>query len=455
MRKTKPKEKVLEQALRLAERSWFLMEKHRASLSSSLYAAAQRDGSTVEETRTALRILGELFRRKNAVKRTSLRLVGSMKREIKPPALRFLNIYVSEIAYGSSDRRKNSALRLARTGRRAFGVRPLQDVEPYLGRVLRIKPQETDSTLDPVSRDALTYFHPKWFVNYATKLLGRSQAIKLMKHSNHQAPTYLTVNPLRGYEEECLEQLSSEGIAVRRDRRLPSTYILDSSRKPLRLTEGYKRGLFFVMDLASQFCVHAASPQRRMTVLDVCAAPGAKTALMAFLMRNKGRIISIDSSLKRLQTLEKNLRRVGGDIVHPLLADATKPLPARRTMDLVLVDPPCSGTGIYWRAPAQKWRYSRRSLARFNRVQSLILRNSAEAVRPGGRLVYSTCSIATEEDEMVVERFLAEHPEFKIEEINPRIGQPGLRGLSACRRLYPHIHGANGSFVAVMSRERR
>ncbi|NIN69426.1 MAG: 16S rRNA (cytosine(967)-C(5))-methyltransferase RsmB, partial [Anaerolineae bacterium] len=86
----------------------------------------------------------------------------------------------------------------------------------------------------------------------------------------------------------------------------------------------------------------------------VCAAPGAKTALMAFLMRNKGRIISVDSSPRRLQTLEKNVRRVGVDIVHPLLADATKPLPARRTMDLVLVDPPCSGTGIYWRAPAQK-----------------------------------------------------------------------------------------------------
>jgi len=191
-----------------------------------------------------------------------------------------------------------------------------------------------------------------------------------------------------------------------------------------------------------------------MSVLDVCAAPGAKTALTAFLMKNRGRIYSIDSSPKRMRVLEKNVRRVGADIVHPLLADATKPLPVRRTMDVVLVDPSCSGTGIYWRAPTQKWRYGQRSLARFSGIQHRILHNAAETVKPGGRLVYCTCSITLEENEIVIERFLRQHPEFKVEEIGPKIGQPGLRGLSACRRLYPHLHEANGSFIAAMVPDR-
>jgi len=454
LREIMPEGKVLERALRLVEGSWFLMEKRRDSVHSSLYSTARRAGSTIEETRAALRILNGVFRRKNAVDRMSSQLVGQGKPEIKPLTLRFLKIYVSEIVYGPPDGREHNALELARAARTTFGARSLQAVEPHLGRVLRIKPQELDPTLDPTSRDALRYFHPKWFVNYATRLLGRSEAVRLMKHNNRQTPTYLTLNPLRGYEEDCLEQLSSEGVVVRRDRRLPFTYILVSCPKPLRLTEGYSRGLFFVMDFASQFCVHAASPHRGMSVLDVCAAPGAKTALMAFLMKNRGRIYSIDSSSKRMRVLEKNVRRVGVDIVHPLLADATKPLPARRTMDVVLVDPSCSGTGIYWRAPTQKWRHGQRSLARFSGIQHRILHNAAETVKPGGRLVYCTCSITLEENEFVIERFLRQHPEFKVEEIGPKIGQPGLRGLSACRRLYPHLHEANGSFVAAMVPDR-
>lgn len=454
MREPTSQGKVLQQALRLAERSWFLMERRRTSIDSSLYSTAHQFGSTIEETMAALRILSELFRRKNGVNRISQKLVGPRKPEIKPLALRFLKIYVSEIVYGAPDRRRTNALKLARAGRMAFGEKSLRDVEPYLGRVLGIEPPELEFNLDSPSRDALRYFHPRWFVNYATRLLGRTEAIRLMKHSNHQAPTYITVNPLKGYEEDCLEQLSSEGVVVRRDRRLPSSYILESYLKPLRLTESYRRGLFFVMDFASQFCVHAASPRKRMSVLDICAAPGAKTALMAFLMRNKGLIYSIDSSPKRTRILKENIRRVGVDIVHPLLTDATKTLPVRRMMDLVLVDVPCSGTGIYWRVPAQKWRYSRRSLARFNRLQSQMLSNAARTVKPGGRLVYCTCSIAVEENEMVVERFLAEHPQFKLEEFSPKIGQPGLRGLSTCRRLYPHLHESNGSFIAVMASDR-
>jgi len=430
------------------------MEKRGDSIHSSLYSTARLAGSTTEETRAALRILGGVFRRKNAVDRISSQCLGQSGQEIKPLALRFLKIYINEIVYGPSEGRKNNALKLARAGRAAFGIRSVRSVEPYLGRVPGIRPREPDYTLDPASRDALRYFHPGWFVTYSTRLLGRSGAIKLMERMNQGTPTYLAVNPLGGYEEDRLEQLSSEGIVVRRDRRLPLNYVLESSPGPLTLTESYRRGLFFSMDFASQFCVHAASPRRGMEVLDVCAAPGAKTSLMAFLMKNKGCIYSIDSSPKRIRVLEKNIRRIGADIVHPLLADATKPLPLRRAVDLVLVDPPCSGTGIYWRAPEQRWRYSQKSLAKFSRIQGRILHNTAEALKPGGRLVYCTCSITLEENEMVVERFLRQHPEFRVEEIGATIGQPGLRGLSACRRLYPHLDESNGSFVAVMSSDR-
>jgi 16S rRNA (cytosine967-C5)-methyltransferase len=122
--------------------------------------------------------------------------------------------------------------------------------------------------------------------------------------------------------------------------------------------------------------------------------------------------------------------------------------------DLLVLDPPCTGTGTFAKNPAAKWRLASSSVERMAEVQWQLLDNCAGYVKRGGTLVYSTCSVTVEENEMLVERFLKWHPEFLLVEISPEFGLPGLRGLDRCRRLYPHVHRCNGFFIAKMLKER-
>jgi 16S rRNA (cytosine967-C5)-methyltransferase len=116
------------------------------------------------------------------------------------------------------------------------------------------------------------------------------------------------------------------------------------------------------------------------------------------------------------------------------------------------LDPPCTSTGAFGKFPSAKWRLTPRSIKRMAEIQWQMLNTCAEKVKADGVLAYSTCSVTIEENEMVVERFLKRHPEFRLVEINPRIGLPGLRGLTKCQRLYPHVHECNGFFIAKLQR---
>jgi 16S rRNA (cytosine967-C5)-methyltransferase len=190
-----------------------------------------------------------------------------------------------------------------------------------------------------------------------------------------------------------------------------------------------------------------------MVVLDVCAAPGAKTTYIAQLMRNQGSIYSVDYSVRRMQTWQKEVFRMGVEIAEPIIADARSSLPFTAEADVVILDPPCTSTGAFGKFPSAKWRLTPRSIERMAGVQWLIINNCAEKVKAGGVLVYSTCSVTVEENEMIIERFLKGHPEFRLAEIDPKIGVSGLRGLTRCQRLYPHVHQCNGFFIAKLQKE--
>ena len=144
---------------------------------------------------------------------------------------------------------------------------------------------------------------------------------------------------------------------------------------------------------------------------------------------------------------------MGVEIAEPVIAEGRRTLPLMLEADIVVVDPPCTGTGTFRKVPSAKWRLSPRSIERMADVQWQILSNSAENVRSGGILVYSTCSITVEENEMQIEKFLKWNPEFSLVDLEPRIGLPGLRTLEKCQRLYPHIHNCNGFFIAKLQRD--
>jgi 16S rRNA C967 or C1407 C5-methylase (RsmB/RsmF family) len=171
-------------------------------------------------------------------------------------------------------------------------------------------------------------------------------------------------------------------------------------------------------------------------------------------MQNQGTIYSVDYSRRRIREWKNETKRMGVTNAVAFAADAQKPLPVNVIADLVVLDPPCTSTGAFGKTPSAKWRLTKRSMFNMAAVQWNMLEASASCVGEGGYLVYSTCSVTLEENEMLIEKFLKWHPEFALVDTVPRLGVQGLRGLDKCQRLYPQIHGCNGFFVAKLEKEK-
>jgi len=366
----------------------------------------------------------------------------------------FLRLYVYQTRAVKNWARINlqEAKQIAGMGRSIIGWQTVREIEPILGFLLT---QPIESILKS-GRDeqlvGLRTFHPSWFVKYCYRLMGRDEGIAFLEGSVTPPPTYIRVNTLMATEEGILEKLSVEGVGVEKALPLQNTYRILEAKKPLNSLQSYREGLFYIQDKASCFATQAASPKSGTTVFDVCAAPGAKTTYIAQLMRNEGSIYSIDFSTRRLEAWKKENARMGNKIAQPVMADAMAPLPLVGKADLVVLDPPCSSTGVFAKQPSAKWRLRPKSIDKMATIQWRMINNCADKVATCGVLTYSTCSITVEENEMIVERFLKWHPEFTLAPIEPKIGLPGMRGLTLCRRLYPHLHQCNGFFIAKLQK---
>jgi 16S rRNA (cytosine967-C5)-methyltransferase len=194
-------------------------------------------------------------------------------------------------------------------------------------------------------------------------------------------------------------------------------------------------GQFYVQDPSTLLAVDVLDPQPGEAVLDVCAAPGGKTTYIAQKMQNRGQIIAADSSSARLGLVGENCRRLGVEIVSTLACRGTRLDRCLRgqMFDRVLVDAPCSNTGVMRRRPDLRWRLTEREISRLAELQSQLLQAAADFTKPGGALVYSTCSLEPEENERVVERFCRAHPRWALE---------------TTRSLFPPRDGVDGAFVA-------
>jgi 16S rRNA (cytosine967-C5)-methyltransferase len=364
----------------------------------------------------------------------------------------FLRLFTYETKLKESGFQK--AALIARTGRSVLGWRELNEVEELLGKILSVEVEDIiRKASDNEEKVALQTYNPTWFVRYCFHMLGRSEALKFLESTSETTPTYLRLNTLKDSEESILKQLEGEGANVEKVPKLKHAFRLLGSKTPLARTQSFREGLFYVQDKASCLAAEVASPSRGMDVLDVCGAPGAKTTYIAQLMKNKGSIYAVDYSRRRMNIWQHEVERMGVEITTPIVADACSPLPLKLEADLVVLDPPCTSTGTFGKTPSAKWRLTKRSVAHMSEVQWRMLNNCAEYVKQGGFLVYSTCSITLEENEMLIERFLKWHPNFALTETVPKIGLDGFRGLSQCQRLFPHLHQCNGFFVAKMVRQ--
>jgi 16S rRNA (cytosine967-C5)-methyltransferase len=296
---------------------------------------------------------------------------------------------------------------------------------------------------DPIDALALANSHPRWLVARWVARWGAEDTEALLAANNTEAPVVL--RPFGVSRDELVALLAEAGVVAH-----AAPLVADSVElgHGVALTEldAFTRGLFFVQDpaatLVAQYCCVAAGSM----VADLCAAPGGKSFELA---REAGVVFAADRSAARMQRVVSTIKRLGSTNVIPMVDDARHP--ALHNMDAVLVDVPCTGTGTFRRHPDARWRLKASDLAVMPAIQRSILRAAAEAVRPGGLLIYSTCSLEPEENDVQIESFLDEHPNFTLEP--PPEGVVPASVLDAGRlRVLPQKHGVDGAFAARLRR---
>jgi 16S rRNA (cytosine967-C5)-methyltransferase len=270
------------------------------------------------------------------------------------------------------------------------------------------------------------------------------------------APLDLRVNTMVASRDEAIAELARSGIEA-----APTPYspagIRIAGKPAINRHPLFERGAVEVQDEGSQLLACLLAPRRREMVVDFCAGAGGKTLALGALMHSQGRLYAFDVSEKRLNNLKPRLKRSGLSNVHPQLIQHERDLRIKRLggkIDRVLVDAPCSGLGTLRRNPDLKWRQSPQSVDELAQKQAAILAGAAALVKPGGRLVFATCSVLAQENEAVVEAFLAGNAAFRVVDAQQALDESRV-ALESGRylRLRPQAHGTDGFFAAVLERQ--
>jgi 16S rRNA (cytosine967-C5)-methyltransferase len=309
---------------------------------------------------------------------------------------------------------------------------------------------------DPSDREAallylgVTWSHPEWLVARWLDRVGFEAAERWVQFNNDAAPLTLAVNRLRTTRNDVMVTLAREEVESEETRYSPHGLRVVRGN-PLRQSA---HELFLVQDEASQLVPIAVDAQPGERTLDLCAAPGGKTVIMSADMKDTGVLVASDVRSRRMTLLRDTIRRAGSRHVHVVHVPTEGTLPFTSDFDRVLVDAPCSGLGTIRRDPDIKWRRRERDLDGLADRQLTLLQRAAGVVKPGGRLVYATCSSEPEENDMVVQRFLATQPVFRLidlrldgrRELGPVLDDRGMM------RTLPFAHGLEAFFAAALHR---
>ena len=299
---------------------------------------------------------------------------------------------------------------------------------------------------DPADHLALRYSHPRWLVERLLDLLGGEEAEAFLRLDNETVPTAVQRNPLRCTARELTDRLAESGGRVQPHPWLPDCWLLSGGGE-LETMPAFQEGLFQVQDAAARAAVLAAGVKPGVRVLDACAAPGGKSFAAAMIMEDRGEIAACDIHRHKLALIEKGAERLGLTCIHAELADGRQ---CREEwlegFDAVLCDVPCSGLGIIRKKPDIRYK-DPAQLAGLPRVQRAILENACRYVKPGGILLYATCTVLPEENGAVTADFLSNRPEFHLEPFR----LPGLEGENdGSLTLWPQRHGTDGFYICRM-----
>ncbi|MFI4922656.1 MAG: RsmB/NOP family class I SAM-dependent RNA methyltransferase [Burkholderiales bacterium] len=331
----------------------------------------------------------------------------------------------------------------------------LSELEPLLSRdemkwLREIKAQSTDDL--PLGMQSE---FPDWLMEKLKSFMTDAEILALGRGMQNPAPLDLRINTIRTNREEVLHSLESEGIRAHPTPYSP-TGIRIKNKMSLNRHALFLSGKVEVQDEGSQLICYLVAPRRHEMIVDFCAGSGGKALLLGAMMQNHGRVYAFDVSDKRLLNLKPRLKRSGLSNVHAQRIAHENDAKIKRLagkIDRVLVDAPCSGMGTLRRNPDLKWRQSAQSIVELRQKQALILGHAASLLKPGGRLVYATCSILPEENEEIVDGFLKDHLQFKQIHCGGILAQQSIAlDTGTSLRILPHTHRTDGFFAAVMEK---
>jgi 16S rRNA (cytosine967-C5)-methyltransferase len=397
----------------------------------------------------AMRLAYGAIQRRGTLDHVVERLAGRPPGKLDAPVLAALWLGLYELLYlsGAPDHAVVAdCVELAKTGRSAgHGL-----VNAVLRRAAREGAEVLLGNLgeDTPEQAAIVHSHPEWIARLWWEELGAHDARALMAHDNEPGELALRVNTLRADPATVAREL---GAPTHTDPELPEALVLDGPFD-LHGSSAWGTGAILAQSRAAMLVAHVLDPQPGERVLDLCAAPGGKSTHMAALMGDQGEVLAVERNRARAAELRDTARRLHAQSVRVEISDAALPRPEGAVFDRVLVDPPCSGLGTLQARADLRWRVTPEQVSQMAETQAAILTAGARALRPGGVLVYSTCTISPAENERQVQRFLDCNPEFALDDLTLEYpAHPHPRSPNVLLTV-PHRDHTAGFFIARMRR---
>ena len=339
-------------------------------------------------------------------------IIEKNTKEIKKEWIRnLLRISIYQITFMDSDN-KGVVWEATELAKKKYGVPILKFINGTLRNYLRNKDSELKSLADKKNYEVL-YSIPKWFCDMLEKQYGNEnlkQAITSLKKIPYLS---VRVNKLKYTEKEFEEFLKEKDIQI--IKKVDTVYYINSGL--IINSEEFKTGKIIAQDASSYLAARNLGVMPNELVLDICAAPGGKTAVLAEEMKNSGEVIAIDIHQHKIKLIDTNMKKLGIDIVKAIVIDAKNVNKQGRKFDKILVDVPCSGYGVIRKKPEILYSKNRESVEELTKLQLEILNSAADILKDGGELIYSTCTITDEENTNNIKKFLEERKEFKVEKL--------------------------------------
>ncbi|MCJ7552967.1 MAG: 16S rRNA (cytosine(967)-C(5))-methyltransferase RsmB [Ignavibacteriaceae bacterium] len=326
------------------------------------------------------------------------------------------------------------------------GQKPADLTNAILRNIIRSKNaiRYPDPVEDLIGYLAAYYSHPSWMVKRYVARFGREETEKLLQVNNEKPYLTLRINLLKTNIEDFRKLLDSVGLKYRNGKYFQEFVQLQNLTN-ITAWEYFGKGYFNIQDESTGLACHLLGVSENMSVLDLCSAPGGKTAYITVMIKDKGDVVAIDKFESRLKLVKQNLDRLGIKSVKTIAMDALDY--QGNKFDRVLADVPCTGTGTLSKKPDIKWKKDIFDLRRMKELQYKLICKAAEMIKPGGAFVYSTCSIEPEENFEIVKKFLDNHPDYKLDKSDDKFPQD-LVDENGCIQTYPHIHQMDGAFAA-------